>query len=512
MQSRNEVQHFLDAFLNPKSIAIYGTNENLLQNMASQMLLNAIDDGYKGRIYPIHPKLDVVFGLKVYKSILDLPETPDLAIVILPKNIVPQIFHEIGKKGTKNVVLVTAGFREVNNASGEEEIKAIAKQYGFRFFGPNCLGFQNTHTYYSNDSSDTCILDFTWVNYKSNPGNVSIASQSGTFASHINFLLEERDLHMNKCLSIGNEANVDMCDCLEYFELDPHTQIILLYIEEIKRGRMFFELVKRIVPKKPIIALYVGGSEGGSHAVASHTGSMAGNDQIFNGLFKQTGIIRVYSVEELMDTAMVFSRLVPIGAIPRGRRLAIVTNAGGPGATMSDRATRIGLKLPQFSEQLQSELKKLLPPTAQGSQASNPLDYTFSIDPSTYFKKVPEILAKSGEVDAMVAYGAYGSDFFSYRGIGKEFLKSEKYQHLITMYMDFFEGSVESARRIPKKYGFPIIYVNFMGVRDAIVPYLNKNGFPTFKNEHQAINAIANLMKYGEFLEKIKNRNMQLHE
>ncbi|MHA1340524.1 MAG: acetate--CoA ligase family protein [Promethearchaeota archaeon] len=500
--------HFLEDFLNPKSIAIYGANENLLGNMGSQQLLNMIDNGYKGKIYPIHLKLEKVWGLKAYKKIADIPETPDLAIVILPTKIVPQIFHEIGQKGVKNVVLVTAGFRETENSRGEAELKEIAKKYGFRFMGPNCLGFQNIHTKYLKNSNEECILNFTWVNYQTEPGNVSIASQSGTFASHINFLMKERDLNMSKCLSIGNEADIDICDCLEYFEQDPTTEVILLYIEEIKRGRKFFELVKRISPKKPIVALYVGGSEGGARAVSSHTGSMAGNDNIFNGLFEQTGIIRVYSLEELMDVAAALSKLVRIKAIPKGNRITIVTNAGGPGATMADRASRLGLKIPEFSEELQEKLKKFLPHTAQSKQASNPLDYTFSIDPTTFFKRVPEILAKSGEVDAMVCYGAFGPAFFSYQNFGQEVLKKPEIQKLIQLYTQMFEAAVDSAKRIPKKYKFPIFYINPIGYfKDDIIDYLNKKGFLVFRYPHEAVVTMNYIMKYGQFLKKQKKFN-----
>ncbi|MBD3351501.1 MAG: hypothetical protein GF364_08435, partial [Candidatus Lokiarchaeota archaeon] len=363
--------------------------------------------------------------------------------------------------------------------------------------------FQNTHTFYSDDKDDTCILNFTWVNYKMEPGNVSIASQSGTFASHINFVMEELDLNMNKCISVGNESNIDICDCLEYFEMDEFTDVILLYIEEVKRGRRFIELVKRIVPKKPIIVLYVGGSEGGAMAVSSHTGSMAGNDKIFNALFEQTGVIRVYTLQELMDTAALFSKMIPKNILPANNRIAIVTNAGGPGATMADKASRLGLKIPQFSEELQKDLKKFLPHTAQGDQASNPLDYTFSIDPTTYFKRVPKMLAKSGEIDAIVAYGAFGADFFSYRTVGKKILESPKYKKLIYMYTQMFEAAVDSARRIIKKYKIPIVYVNLMGHwQDEVIEYLNKHGFPTYKYPHEAVNALNHLIQYGVFLQQ----------
>jgi acyl-CoA synthetase (NDP forming) len=494
--------HFLEFFLNPKSIAIYGANENLLGNMGSQQLLNIIDSGYKGKIFPIHLNLESVYEQKAYKSIKDLPEVPDLAVIILPAKIVPTIFEELGEVGVKNVVLVTAGFREVDNADGELELKKMAHKAGIRFMGPNCLGFINNNVRFSENPEDECMLNITWVTYNLGPGNVSIASQSGTFAAHTNFLVSERDLNLNKALSIGNEGDIDICDALEYFEQDPFTEVILLYIEEIKRGRKFMELAKRITPKKPIIAMYVGGTEGGSRAVSSHTGSMAGNDQIFDAVFEQTGIVRVYTVEEFMDAGQLFSKMIPLGAIPRRKRLAIVTTGGGPAATMSDKASRIGLEIPEFSEKLKEKIKKLLPKTAQGSQASNPLDYTFTINPAVLYGTVPRLLAKSGEVDAIITYGAYGPAFFNFRGPGKEVMESPQNKKLVDVYMEFVEGAVEGCRRTVKKKKVPIIYINFIGEKDEVFRYLNKMGFPTFRLPHQAVQAVYNLMKYGEFLNK----------
>ncbi|MHA1899174.1 MAG: acetate--CoA ligase family protein [Promethearchaeota archaeon] len=499
--------HFLEDFLNPKSIVIYGANENLLGNMGSQQLLNIIDNGYKGKVFPIHPRLDSVFGLKAYKSVFELDEVPDLAIIILPNRIVPEILEELGKKGVKNIVMVTAGFREVENETGEEQLKKLIKKYNFHLMGPNCLGFQNTHTKYNDGGENECILNFTWVNYPTRPGNVSIASQSGTFASHINFFLEERDLNLSKALSIGNEAQIDICDCLEYFGEDPTTEVILLYIEELKRGRKFLELARKISPKKPIIALYVGGTEGGARAVSSHTGSMAGNDAIFNGAFEQAGIIRVYSVRELMNVGAAFSKLISAGTIPRGNRLAIITNAGGPGATMSDLASRLGLQIPKFSEELQEKLKKFLPSTAQSKQASNPLDYTFSIDPTTFFKKVPLIIAKSKEVDAIVCYGAFGDAFFRYQDFGKKILETDQMKKLTESYVQIFEASVDSARNRLKRLHFPIFYINPLGFfRDKFVDYLNKKGFLTFRYPDEAVKTMAYVMKYGEYISKNKRK------
>ena len=492
--TETQKMNFLEHFANPHSIAFFGANEEILKNMGSQQLLNLIDNGYKGNIYPIHLRLDNVFGLKAYKKINELPETPDLAIIILPTRIIHDIFEEIGQFGVKNVVLVTAGFRETQNLKGEAELKSIANKYGFRFLGPNCIGFINTEC--KSSSLITSILNCTYVYYPLEAGNVSIASQSGTFASHTNFLLEERNLRLAKVFSVGNEANIDICDCLEFFESDPQTEVILLYIEEIKKGKKFMELSRRITKKKPIIAIYVGGTAGGARAASSHTGSMGGNDAIFNAVFKQTGIIRVYNYEELVDTAMLFSKTVPLGAIPKSNRIVIVTNSGGPAATMADMTSRIGLKLPLLSNELQAKMKKFMPETAQ---TINPVDYTFTINPLNYYLTVPKLLAKSGEIDAIICFGAFGDGFFRHGEIGKKIIEERDAFANFRVLEELLVPTFESTKKLVEKTGVPIIFINLVGTSDKIFNILNKMGLPTYRLEHQAIKSIKKLMEYGEY-------------
>jgi len=502
--------------MNPKAIAFYGANENIPYNMGGLQLLTTIDNGFKGKIYPIHPTLETIFGLKAYKSIKDVPGKVDLAEIVVSKKHVPKILENLGETGVKNIILVTAGFREINNNTGSDELKEIASKYGLHILGPNCIGILNTHTKYSNETNepneliepnelnDECILNTTVQSYSLPSGNVSIASQSGTFVSHTFAILKERNLFLNKTLSLGNEANIDLCDSLEYFETDPYTDVIMLYIEEIKRGRLFFELAKRISPKKPIIVLYVGGTEGGAKAVSSHTGSLAGNDEVHNGLFKQTGIIRTHTVEEFFDTAMIFSHLVPLGVIPKGKRIVVMTNSGGPGATMADRISRKGLRLPSFSDQIKKKIQKYLFPTAQ---PTNPLDFTFSLNPVDFFIKIPRIIARSGEFDGMVVYGAYGDQFLNYTSFGKKFIEKPKPQEILLQWQEMAEASVVDAQKIVKKYKFPIVFVNLWGYADSMFKHLNENLFPTYQAPHRCVDALFNLIQYGEYLQKFQIAN-----
>lgn len=497
MADRSSPSHFLTSFLNPQSVAIYGANENVPNNMGSIQLLTLIDNGYKGPIYPIHPKLDTIFGLKTYKTIADIPGPVDLVEIILPKRLIPSILEEIGQKGTKNVILVTAGFREMHDQSGRGVIQDLAQKYGLHILGPNCIGVMNAHTHVqSQDTSCSCVLNTTVQIYDMPPGNVAIASQSGTFVSHVFMLLEERNLCLSKTLSLGNEANIDLCDCLEFFADDPETAVILLYIEEIKRARRFFKLAKQISPKKPILVLYVGGSQGGAQAIQSHTGSLAGNDVLYDGMFHQAGIVRVATFEELLDAAVVFSHFIPHQILPRGKRLAIMTNSGGPGATMADQATRYGLEMPPPQDTLHDRFVKKLPPTGQ---VGNPLDFTFSLNPIDFHYIIPRLYAKSGQYDALITYGAFGAKFFRFSNYGTEFLATPKPQQVMDMWMEMVEENITKCGRMMQKQHFPVVHVNFIGPTEPVFKMLSAHHQPVFRYPHQAVKALKYLCEYATF-------------
>ncbi len=467
--------------------------------MGTIQLLDLIDQGYpRENIYPIHPRLDTVLGLKAYKSIADVPVVPDLAFLVLPTRVVLQVMEELGQKGVNRVIMVTAGFREVGDTAGEAKLKRIADKYHIRFVGPNCIGVFNTHL---DPDHPERILNTTWTHYPTKPGNISIATQSGTFACHVFLPAVELGLNLNKTISVGNEANIDICDCLEYFRDDPTTQVICLYIEEVKRGARFLELVKEITPKKPIIAIYLGGTAGGAKAVSSHTGSMAGNDAIFDAVFEQTGIRRVSCMRELLLTAMLFSHYVARGILPKGRRLGIITDSGGAGAEMADLGSRLGLIVPEFSPELQEKLKRHLPPTAG---FRNPIDFTYVINPAIFFDSVPYPIFRSGEVDAIVCYGAYGSDYFRYGPFGTSLMSSPDIKTLLQSFTDVFTAVMQRVKKYPEKYNVPIAHVNMLDVKDTIVPALRETyDLPVFTYPDEAVRAMAHLIEYGVYRHKI---------
>ncbi len=489
--------HFLHGFLNPKSVTIYGAN-NKGSSLAGLQIMNLIKSGYEGKVFPIHLKLESVMGFKAYKTIKEIPEIPDLAVIVLPAKVVPQIFRECGEKGVKRIILISGGFRELigdRKNSLNDEINKIAKEYGIRFIGPNCLGVYNN--WYDPEEENKSFNIFIWENLRRS--KFSIASQSGTLSCHIWYDPENLDLGLSKSLSVGNEANIDIVDCLEYYKDDEYTELIGLYIEEIKRGRKFLELVKEITPKKPIIAIYVGGSKAGNRALKSHTGSLAGNSKIYEGLFKETGIIKTDYVQEFLDIALIFSR----GIIPKGKRIGIITNSGGPGAMVANNAETHGLIVPEFSEFLQEELKSALPPTAS---FKNPVDCTFDMDLPYFYIKLPEILMKSGEIDAIIQYGVIG-----FQEVLDEYLKFEQiskhaeFQHQPDERIDrLVQTLLQPTMMNSKKYSIPILYINPMSFNAPWSKKLRKNGAILFKLWDRPVNALAKVCEYVAYKQKRK--------
>ncbi len=487
--------HFLHGFLNPKNVAFYGAN-NKGGSLAAIQIMNLIKSGYDGNIYPIHLKLDSVMGFKAYKSIADIPEIPDLVIVVLPAKIVPQIFKECGKKGVKRIILISGGFRELMDDRKNdltEEICKIAESYGMRFIGPNCLGVFNN--WYNPENENSAFNIAIWELLKK--GNFSIASQSGTLSSHIWFAPNSVDVGLSKSLSVGNEANIDIVDCLEYFKDDEKTQVIGLYIEELKRGKKFLELAKEITPKKPIISIYVGGTEAGNRALQSHTGSLAGDSKIYEAVFKETGIIKTDFVQEFLDMALIFSQ----GVLPKGKRLGIITNSGGPAAMVANNAEKKGLVIPEFSDSLQNAIREQLPSNAS---FRNPIDCAFDMNLPYFYITLPELLMKSGEVDAIIQYGVVGfqdvmDDYLSYEKIAKHAEFTDQPTEVIdSLAKKLVIPTVQNSH----KYQIPILHVSPMPFNSPWSKRLRDNGFLLFRLWDRPVNALAKVCEYMEYKQK----------
>ena len=266
--------------VNPKSIAVFGAS-NSVTSMGTSLLDSVLDLGFEGEVYPIHQKENRVQNLKAYRSVLDLPNVPDLALIVLPTHIVSEAMDACGRKGIRHAIVISGGFKEVGGGGVnlEKELVEVANKYGMRFLGPNCIGVANPRH----------KLNTTFMAFQGAPGFVGMASQSGSFVTQMFGYLSDYGLGFSTAISVGNEANIDIVDCMEYLGACPDTRVIALYIEGIQRGRAFVETARSIVPKKPIVALYVGGSEAGSRASLSHTGALAGPESV-KGKIPQDGI------------------------------------------------------------------------------------------------------------------------------------------------------------------------------------------------------------------------------
>lgn len=469
--------------MNPKSIATVGAGNNPLK-MGAIQALSIVKDGYAGKFYPLHPTEKEVFGYKAYPSALDLPEAPDLVMFVLPAPLVIDILDDFGKIGTRRAIVITAGFRETG-AEGmklEEKLKEIARKHDIRFLGPNCMGILNS----------SLPLNVTVAPLTGPPGLLGMASQSGTYITQTLPYLQRRGIRFSKAISVGNEADIDITESLEFLGEDQQTRAIALYIEGLKDARRFLDVACRITPHKPVIAQYVGGTDAGARAGSSHTGALAGPDFLYDGLFRQAGIIRVDSVEDLYFQGWALASQ----PLPPGKRVGVLTNSGGPGTAMAHTCNRGGLEVPEFSQELQIEIKKHIPP--HGS-TGNPVDLTFHMDTEVISTKLPEIILKSGEVDGLVIHGLMGSGF----------LKAI-YPHLTGLVGDI--GEEEFANRfardldepvsLPARYGLPVILSSFFGREDNYTRAYQDRNIPVFDGPEKAARGMLALHRYNEIRQR----------
>lgn len=492
MVIQTQEQHFLETILNPKSICVFGANNSLLTTMGSMQLRNIIAGGFKGDIYPIHPRLDEIQGYKAYKSVLELPEIPDLAFIILPPKVVPEVLEECGQKGIKRAIITSGGFREVGSDGIElsNKISSIAENYDIRFVGPNCLGVYNG--WYDSETKDS-HFNTMWVYDTFERGKVSIATQSGTIACHTVWHANKIGLKVGKSISIGNELNIDLVDYLKYFRDDPQTDVIGLYIEEVKRGREFVKLAKEITPHKPIVAIYAGGTEAAARSIKSHTGSIGGDQKIYDAVFKETGIIATDLIMDFLYYLRTFAFATKYDIFPEGKKVGIITDSGGSGSMMVKTAEMYGLEVPKFSKELQKKLREDIPPTAS---ALNPVDVTFDMNFYNLFVKFPKILMNSGEIDSVLVYGVF--DFGDVMRVVKE--SGLPYDDR----MDKMAKNIEPAFIQPIhttiiKKKLPIFYVGPQPYDYPIYKMFLRNEVPVFDFWDYPTKCMRVLTKYSQY-------------
>jgi 4-hydroxybutyrate---CoA ligase (ADP-forming) len=351
-------------FFSPKSIAIIGASEK--PGVGKTIFYN-IAQHFKGKIYPVTPSNPTVGGLTAYKNVLDIPDSIDLAVVAAPSKFTPSVMEEVGKKGIKGAIIVSAGFKEVDEAGAmlEREVGEIAKKYGIKVIGPNCLGIMSF--------SKANIMNSTFLKITPKYGNIALVSQSGAICAATVEDAEGQNIGFSKVISMGNKVDMDESDVLELLAEDEDTRVIVMYLEDIRNARRFMEIAKKITTerKKPIIVLKAGRTAEGAKAAASHTGALGGSDANYEAAFSQCGVIRVDTMGELFDLATAFSKQ----PLPDGN-VVIVSNAGGPAIISTDACSRYGLKMADISS-IRDEIAGVIP--AYGSPR-NPVDIVGDAD------------------------------------------------------------------------------------------------------------------------------------
>jgi len=371
----------LDAFFYPKSIAIIGASNNPTK-LGHIVLKNFVDNGFRGDLFPINPKVKEILGLKSYSSISRVPKPVDHAIILVPAEHVLKVVDQCGRKKVKAVTIISSGFKESDEAGvqREEQLKILLFNHKMRLIGPNCLG-----VYVPSTKVDHIFLP-TYRLGRPKHGSIAILSQSGAFGSSVLDWAAEQDIGISKFVSYGNAADVDEIDLFNYLADDKDTKVISIYLEGANRPKKIIPTAKKIVGKKPILVFKAGSSQHGQRAVQSHTGSLAGADKIYSAAFKQCGMIRVFGIEDLFDCA----RALSMQPLPKGNRIAIITDGGGFGIMATDTAEKEGLEIAELSKETQQIIKRSIP--SFGS-AKNPVDLTGSADGKMYGKALEACLA-----------------------------------------------------------------------------------------------------------------------
>ena len=372
----------LSHLFQPESVAVVGASRDE-GKVGHAVLNNILQYGYQGAVYPVNPKADEILGVRCYSSLREVPGKIDLAVFVVPARFVNGLIGQCVEKSVGAVIVISAGFKESgpDGAKLERELRTNVENAGIRMLGPNCLGLIDTSSQ----------LNVSFARGMPEPGNIGFFSQSGALCTAILDWALVEGIGFSNFISLGNKADIDEVDLLEFMRSDPSTNVILGYIEGVKDGQRFMRVAREVSREKPVILTKSGGTEAGARAASSHTGTLAGSDKAIDAAFAQSGIIRARTVEELFDLAMVFTT----GRFPKGPNLAIVTNAGGPGIIAADAVERSQARMASFTKATIDELRAHMPPTAA---LYNPIDVIGDADAERY-KKGVELALNDPNVD-----------------------------------------------------------------------------------------------------------------
>jgi len=453
------------ALFQPRSIAVIGASRTP-GKIGYVVLRNIKGYGFTGKVYPINPHADEILGYKAYPSILDVPDEVDVAVITVPAEGVLKVVEESGQKGVKVAVIITSGFSEVGNVELENKIVETARRYGMRILGPNIFGYVYTPS----------NINATFGPLEVAKGNIALISQSGALGIALMGWTIMNEIGLSALLSVGNMADLDVAELSEYLADDPNTRVITIYLEGIKpgRGREFVEKMKNVTLKKPVVVIKAGRSRRGAAAAASHTGSLAGSDNLYEAAFKQSGVIRAYTVEEMFDVARAFSSQ----PLPRGENTIIITNGGGVGVLATDAAELNDVKLLDPSPELREKLKTTMP---WFGSAKNPVDLTGQAGVENYVNAL-KIAAESKEVDNIVILYCRTA-VLDPRELAKAIVELYEAEHIDKTTVAGFVGGEDTYEAIK---------------------YLNRHNIPAYPSPERAVYSLSRMIWYRRYLESRK--------
>ncbi|MDQ3807038.1 MAG: acetate--CoA ligase family protein [Thermoproteota archaeon] len=484
-------------FFSPKSIAIIGASEK--PGVGKTIFYN-IAKHFKGKIYPVTPSNPTVGGVTAYKNVLDISDSIDLAVVAAPSKFTPSVMEEVGKKGIKGAIIVSAGFKEVDETGArlEREVGEIAKKYGIKVIGPNCLGIMS----FSKDN----IMNSTFLKITPKYGNIALVSQSGAICAATVEDAEAQNIGFSKVISMGNKVDMDESDVLELLAEDEDTRVIVMYLEDIRNARRFMEIAKKITVerKKPIIVLKSGRTAEGAKAAASHTGALGGSDANYEAAFAQCGVIRVDTMGELFDLATAFSKQ----PLPNGN-VVIVSNAGGPAIISTDACSRYGLKMADISS-IRDEIAAVIP--AYGSPR-NPVDIVGDAD-YLRFEKVLHLTLAHPNVGSVVTM-CTPSATLNYDDLARVLVKmSQQFPNktILASLMGLAEGMEN--RRIMSEGGIPYYLYSEPAIRTLKAMYDFKKWVNEASNKKATLQFSKDMAKVKSIFENVRKngRNNLLEE
>ena len=479
----NETQEQIRVFFEPRSVAIIGASRDIAK-AGHVIFKNFVENRkrglFKGELYGVNPSEQSILGYPCYPTVLDVPGQVDLVTIVVPARVVPKVMEEAAKKHVKAAVVISSGFGEIGEKGLEEQVKRIASEAQIRLIGPNCLGVFDSYTgvdmLFLPETKVLSTGDEVVATPRPMPGYITLMTQSGAFGPAALDFLTGRNLGISKMISLGNKADVSEPEILEYLLEDTKTRVVLQYVEGISKGREFLRVAQEVTTHKPIVTLKSGRTSAGARAAASHTGALSGSDLVYDGVFKQAGIIRVKDMEEFFDVAKAFIYQPPA----QGENVAILTDAGGPGVMCTDEIESRGLSIKPLSNGALERIEELIKAGKIPSFAStrNPIDLTGSAT-SEMFELCTKILVEEPSVHGMVVIGL----------------------HCVPGLNDDYVDLIANIANERKK---PVVACDIGGTEMALYvrSRFEKLGVPCYETPEAAARAMSALVRYGKYLKE----------